>query len=98
MRGCTKDTKNGSDGWYSFQGLSVNQRTVTKKNKNAMGENLKYKNKWCTHWKLFSFFAESYEHFRSFWYHKSMNAESAIKKLQIIAKEKEVQMSERKRR
>jgi hypothetical protein len=45
MRGCTKDTKNGSDGWYSFQGLSVNQRTVTKKNKNAMGENLKYKNK-----------------------------------------------------
>jgi len=40
------------------------------------------------------FVARSCERFQSFGIHNNMSAESAIKKLQQIAKEKEVQRSE----
>jgi len=44
------------------------------------------------------FVVGSYVHFQSFRVHNIMSVESATKKLQIIAKEKEMQRSEHKRK
>lgn len=50
------------------------------------------------HWKSFLLIVGSCECFWSFGENRSMSAKSAIEKLQKIAKEKDVQKSEHKRR
>jgi hypothetical protein len=61
---------------------------------NVMGKKLKNEKKWSNCRKWFLFLAESYECFLSYGNHISMSVESAIEKLQRIAKQKEAQRSE----
>ncbi len=65
---------------------------------NVTGGMFKDEKKWGNHRKQFAFVVGSSTCFQSFGVHSNMNAKSAIEKLQQMAKEKEAQKNDHKRK
>jgi hypothetical protein len=85
-------------GCNNFEDEALITRRWVGQKVNGMGKKFKDENKRNNNWKLFLFTIESCVCFQSSRVQKSMSAESTIEKLQIVAKEKETQKSEHKRR
>ncbi len=83
-------------GCNNFEDEALIKRWWASQKMNEMNKRLKDENKQSNHWKLFSFVTRSYERILSFGVHRSMSVESAIKKLQRKAKEKETQNTKQK--
>ncbi len=67
-------------GRINFKDEALIKNKWVGKKMNMMGGMFKDKNKRGNHWKLFLFIVGNCECFQGFGIHKSMNAESAIKK------------------
>ncbi len=76
-------------GCINFKDHALIKRWQEGKKMNVMGSKFNYEKKWGTNQKQFTFVVGSCAHFSSSRIHSSMNVESAIEKLQKIAKEKE---------
>jgi hypothetical protein len=77
-------------GCINFEDHELIKRQWVDEKMNVMGRMLKDKIKQGNRQKQFVFVTKSCLHFRSFEVHNSMNAKSAIEKLQQIAREKEM--------
>ncbi len=85
-------------GHFNFEDHVLIKRQRANEKMNVKGGMFKDKKKRGNHRKQFAFVVKSYVCFQSFGVHNSMSAKSVIEKLRQIAREKEAQMSEHRRR
>ncbi len=85
-------------GHINFEDHVLIKRKPTNEKMNVKGGMFKDKKKRGNHQKQFAFVVKSYVCFQSFGVHNNMSAKSVIEKLQQIAREKEAQSSEHRRR